>query len=272
MFLSASPKEWNKETETMRRTMVFAKRNLIEVYRDPLSWIFCIAFPIVMLIIMSIVNSAIPKEAGNTLFRIDNLAGGIAIFGQMFVMLFTAIAVAKDRNGAFLTRLYSSPMKSGNFVWGYIFPMLLTAVIQSCISLAAAVVISLITDYSLNIAGLLLAVVAVIPSALMFSAIGFLFGTFFNEKAAPGICSIVISLGAMVGGIWFDVEGVGGFMYKLGRCLPFLYATKLARSAISMDFGVREFLIPLGVVVLAAGVLTALASIVFDSRMHADQR
>jgi uncharacterized membrane protein YgcG len=72
------------------------------------------------------------------------------------------------------------------------------------------------------LAGLLLAVVAVIPSALMFSAIGFLFGTFFNEKAAPGICSIIISLGAMVGGIWFDVEGVGGFMYKLGRCLPFL--------------------------------------------------
>ena len=256
----------------MRRTMAFAKRNLIEVYRDPLSWIFCIAFPIVMLIIMSIVNSAIPKEAGNTLFRIDNLAGGIAIFGQMFVMLFTAIAVAKDRNGAFLTRLYSSPMRSSNFVWGYILPMILTAVIQVIISLIAAVVISLISDYSLNIAGLLLTVVAVIPSALMFSAIGFLFGAVFNEKAAPGICSIIISLGAMLGGIWFDVEGTGGFMYKLGRCLPFLYATKLARSAISLDFGVKTFLVPLGVVVFAAIVLTVLAGVVFNYRMSADQR
>ena len=256
----------------MKRTMAFAKRNLIEVYRDPLSWIFCIAFPIVMLIIMSIVNSAIPKEAGNTLFRIDNLAGSIAIFGQMFIMLFTAIAVAKDRSGAFLTRLYSSPMKSGNFVWGYILPMLLTAVIQVMISLAASVVISLITDYTLNILGLLLAIVAVIPSALMFSSIGFLAGAFFNEKAAPGICSIMISLGSMIGGIWFDVEGVGGFMYKLGKCLPFLYATKLARSAIDLDFGVKEFLIPLGVVVLAATALTVLASIAFRSRMRADQR
>lgn len=262
----------NKETTTMKRTIAFAKRNLIEVYRDPLSWIFCIAFPIVMMIIMSIVNSAIPKEAGNTLFRIDNLSGGIAIFGQMFIMLFTAIAVAKDRNGAFLTRLYSSPMKSGDFVWGYILPMLLTAVIQVCVSLIAAIVISLISGFTLNIAGLLLTVVAVIPSALMFSAIGFLFGTFFNEKAAPGLCSIIISLGAMIGGIWFDVEGVGGFMYKLGRCLPFLYATRLARSAISLDFGVKEFLIPLGVVVFAATVLTILASIVFRSRMRADQR
>ena len=255
----------------MKRTLAFAKRNLIEVIRDPLSWIFCIAFPIVMLIIMSIVNSAIPKE-GMTLFRIDNLAGGIAIFGQMFIMLFTAIAVAKDRSGAFLTRLYSSPMKSSNFLWGYILPMILTAVIQVCISLAAAVVISLIAGYSLNIIGLLFAVVAVIPSALMFSSIGFLFGAFFNEKAAPGICSIIISLGAMVGGIWFDVEGVGGFMYKLGRCLPFLYATKLARAAITLDFGVKEFLIPLGVVVFASMALTILAGIAFNSRMRADQR
>ena len=113
--------------------MVFAKRNLIEVYRDPLSWIFCIAFPIVMLIIMSIVNSAIPKEAGNTLFRIDNLAGGIAIFGQMFIMLFTAIAVAKDRNGAFLTRLYSSPMKSVVLGWGFLPGVVLGGVIKVCV-------------------------------------------------------------------------------------------------------------------------------------------
>ena len=255
----------------MKNTMVFAKRNLLEVLRDPLSWIFCIAFPIVMLVIMSIVNSAIPKE-GMTLFRIDNLAGGIAIFGQMFVMLFTAIAVAKDRSGAFLTRLYSSPMKSSNFVFGYILPMLLTAVIQVIVSLIAAVVISFISDYELSVLGLLFTVVAVIPSALMFSAIGFLFGALFNEKAAPGICSIIISLGAMVGGIWFDVEGVGGFMNKIGRCLPFLYATKLARAAITLDFGVKEFLIPLGVVVFAAILLTVLASIVFSSKMRADQR
>ena len=76
----------------------------------------------------------------------------------------------------------------------------------------------------------------------------------------------------MVGGIWFDVEGVGGFMYKLGRCLPFLYATKLARAAISMDFGAKEFFIPLGVVVFAAAILTIIAGIVFNSKMRADQR
>ena len=252
--------------------MAFAKRNLIEVFRDPLSWIFCIAFPIVMLIIMSIVNSSIPKEAGNTMFRIDNLSGGIVVFGQMFIMLFTAIGVAKDRSSTFLTRLYSSPMKSFDFVWGYILPMLLTGVIQAFISLTAAFVVSLISDYPLNIAGLLLAVIASLPSALMFSAIGLLFGTLFNEKAAPGICSILISLGSMIGGIWFDVEAAGGFMYDLAKCLPFLYATRLARSVITKDFGTKEFGAPLIVVIGAAAILTIISSIVFNSRMRADQR
>ena len=94
----------------MNRTIEYAKRNLIELARDPLGYVFCIAFPIVMLIVMSVVNESIPKEANMTVFRIDNLAGGIIIFGQTFVMLFTAILVATDRDSSFLTRLFSSPM------------------------------------------------------------------------------------------------------------------------------------------------------------------
>lgn len=261
-----------KENKTMKRTIVFAKRNFIETFRDPLSWIFCIGFPIVMLVIMSVVNSAIPKEAGNTLFRIDSLSGGIAVFGQMFIMLFTAIAVAKDRGSAFLTRLYSSPMKSGNFIGGYILPMIVTAFIQVVISFAAAVIVSLVVGYDLSIVGLLLASVAVMPSALMFSSIGLLFGTFFNDKAAPGLCSIVISVGAMLGGIWFDIEGIGGIMSRIGKCLPFLYATKVARASITMDFGFDNFFLPLIVVFLSALALTVFAGIVFRFKMRADQR
>lgn len=261
-----------KENKTMKRTIVFARRNFIETFRDPLSWIFCIGFPIVMLVIMSVVNSAIPKEAGNTLFRIDSLSGGIAVFGQMFIMLFTAIAVAKDRGSAFLTRLYSSPMKSGNFIGGYILPMIVTAFIQVVISFAAAVIVSLIVGYDLSIVGLLLASVAVMPSALMFSSIGLLFGTFFNDKAAPGLCSIIISVGAMLGGIWFDIEGIGGIMSRIGKCLPFLYATKLARASITMDFGFDSFVLPLIVVFLSALALTVFAGVVFRFKMRADQR
>ncbi len=252
-----------------KRTINFAKRNLAEMARDPLSYIFCAAFPLVMLVIMSVVNTSIPKE-GVTLFRIDNLAGGIAIFGQMFVMLFTAIGVAKDRSGSFLIRLFASPMKSGDFTGGYIFPMIFVAFVQGLLSFAVSFLVARIVGYDLSIAGLLLGSAAVLPSAVMFIAIGFLFGTLFNEKTAPGICSIIISLGAFIGGIWFDPESTGGIIEKISKCTPFFYATKLVRSVIDLDFGMKAFIIPLAIVLCSAAVLTTLSCFVFGSKMRAD--
>lgn len=252
------------------RALEFTKRNLREMSRDPLSYIFCVAFPIVMLVIMSVVNRSIPKEAGMTIFRIDNLAGGIAIFGQTFVMLFSSLNVAKDRNSSFLIRLYASPMKGMDFTVGYLLPMLIVAVVQVIISFAAALVVACFTGGEVKLLGLLLAAFAVLPSALMFTAIGFLFGTLFHEKAAPGLCSILISLGSFVGGIWFDVDGIGGTIAKISKCTPFYYATKVARAAIHLDLTWNSFVIPLIIVLVTAVILTLIASFVFSRKMKSD--
>jgi ABC-type bacteriocin/lantibiotic exporters, contain an N-terminal double-glycine peptidase domain len=254
----------------MNRTLNFAKRNLMEISRDVLSYIFCVAFPIIMLIIMTLVNESIPKEAGMTIFRIDNLAGGIIIFGQTFVMLFMALTIAKDRSGSFLIRLFATPMKSSNFTNGYILPMILVAVVQALISLVAAMIISLIVGVKISILGMLLVLVVMLPSALMFIAIGLVFGTLFNEKAAPGLCSIIISLGSFVGGIWFDAEGAGGVLYKICRCLPFIYCTKSVRSAIRLDLTWEGFVLPLIIVTASAAVLSILSIMCFRTRMKAD--
>lgn len=254
----------------MYRIKAFAVRNIKELSRDPLSYIFCLGFPLVMLIIMTIVNESIPPEANMTIFKIDNLAGGITVFGQTFIMLFTAMTVTKDRSGAFLVRMYASPMKPADFIGGYVVPMIATALIQSAVSFAVAFVISLISGTEINILGLLLALVTLIPSALMFTAFGLLFGTLFNEKSAPGLCSIIISLGSFLGSIWFDAESTGGVMLKICKVLPFFYCTKTARSSIALDFGFSEFILPL-IIVTACGILmTVLASFVFKSRMKAD--
>ncbi|MBR5420106.1 MAG: ABC transporter permease [Lachnospiraceae bacterium] len=255
----------------MKRTMEFAKRNLIELSRDVLSYIFCVAFPIVMLIVMSVVNESIPPQAGMTTFRIDNLSAGIIIFGHAFVMLFTAILVSTDKSTSFLMRLYSSPMKSSDFTNGYIIPMLLIALLQALSTIVASVVIAGISGYELKLPGLLLMLLTSLPSALMFISIGMIFGTLFNEKAAPGMCSVIISVGSFLGGIFFDAEGVGGVIYRICRCLPFIYCTKLSRSSVKLEFGKESFILPLVVVSAVAVVLMFLATSVFKSRMNADR-
>ena len=143
----------------MNKINAFAKRNCLEIIRDPLSYIFCLGFPLVMLVVMTLVNESIPPEAGMTVFQIQNLAGGIAFFGLTFVMLFTSLSIAKDRSGAFLVRLYATPMKSGDFIAGYMLPMGILAVIQSVITFIASYIVSLVTGVSLNPLGMLLAVV-----------------------------------------------------------------------------------------------------------------
>lgn len=254
----------------MHKVKAFAIRNGKEILRDPLSYIFCLGFPLVMLVIMTLVNESIPPEAGMTIFRIDNLAGGIAVFGQTFIMLFTAITVAKDRNGSFLVRMYATPMNSMDFVFGYMLPMLVISVAQSLITYTASFVIALIVGVELNPFGLLLSVVILFPSAVMFIGFGMLFGSLFNEKAAPGICSILISLGSFLGGIWFDAEGTGGVLLKICKCLPFFYCTKSARMSLALNFGFAELWMPVLTVTAWAFVVALGSAVAFKTKMKAD--
>lgn len=89
------------------RIKAFCIRNIKELLRDPLSYIFCLGFPIIMVTIMTIVNNSIPKEAGIEIFKLKFLSPAIIIFGYAFVMLFTSILISKDRTSTFLTRLYA---------------------------------------------------------------------------------------------------------------------------------------------------------------------
>lgn len=252
----------------MNRVSAFAKRNFLEIIRDQLSYIFCIGFPLIMLIVMTVINDSIPAEANMTVFRIDNLSCGIAVFALMFTMLFTCLTVSKDRSGAFLVRLYSTPMKSGSFIAGYIIPTFLMGIIQILFTFAASFVISLITGIELNIIGLLLAMLSLIPITIMLLSLGLLFGTLFSEKAAPGICSIIISLGSFLGGVFFDAESTGGVMLDICNALPFFHAVKAARLAAALSFD--EYGFHLLVTVIYALVITVLTVIVFKRKMRAD--
>ena len=64
--------------------LVFAKRTIKEILREPLSYIFCLGFPLLMLLLMSVLNESLPKEAGMPLFALENLAPGTVYFGLTF--------------------------------------------------------------------------------------------------------------------------------------------------------------------------------------------
>ena len=250
------------------KSIVFADRVGREIRRDPLSYIFCLGFPILMLVIMSIVDSSIPAQANMTVFHIHNLAPGIAYFGLTFVMLFTGIQVSKDRTTALLLRLYASPMKAADYVIGYTLPVCILGIVQMAICFAASFVIGLCRGYTFSVSAILFSMLLLIPSLLMFAGIGILFGSAVNEKAAPGLCSIIISAVGIIGGIWMDISGIGGIIKKTAEVLPFYHGVTLAR----LPFGDSLGELPAHLIwTVGFGILFYLLSVaVFTSKMKKD--
>ena len=119
------------------RILNFAKRNFKEIARDPLSLIFAIILPLFLLFIFQQIN--IPSES----YNIENFTPGIVIFGFSFITLFTATLVAKDRSTSLLIRLGISPMKSIDYILGYMLSILPMILIQNILFFALALILKL---------------------------------------------------------------------------------------------------------------------------------
>ncbi len=269
------------------RALVFTSRNIKELLRNPLSYLFCLGMPLVMLIVMTLINASIPKpeipadaklfnislaEAAETtkVFNIEMLTPAIAIFGLTFIMLFSCIAVSSDRTSDFLTRLYASPMKSTDFIIGYTLPFAIIAAVQIVITFIAGEIISLIVKgESFNIGYMLLSLPLFIPAVILFIGIGIFFGTLLNEKAAPGVCSAVITAAAILGGIWMDIDTMGDAWVAVCSCLPFYHSVKAARCALAGDFG--GMIVPLMITAAFAAVIFAASALIFAHKSKADK-
>ena len=125
------------------KTRVFASRCGKEIIRDPLTMGFGLGFPIILILLFSIINKSIPPEAGNTLFEINNLTPGMIVFGFSFISLFSATLISKDRTSSYLLRLYASPLKSKDFILGYSIPLLFIGLAQSAICYCFALIMGL---------------------------------------------------------------------------------------------------------------------------------
>ena len=211
------------------RMLTFAKRNTMELLRDPLTLLFGLGFPLVLLFLMSAIQANIPVS----LFEIDRLAPGITVFGLSFITLFSATVISKDRGSALLQRLYTTPLTSADFILGYTLPILPMAVAQTALCYLAALPFGM--KPSVNV---LYAILLNIPASLLFISLGLLFGSILNEKQVGGICgALLTNLSAWLSGIWFDLSLVGDTFRKIANALPFVHAVELERAAVAGQYG-----------------------------------
>ena len=244
------------------RMVLFAKRNIKEILRNPVNFFFSLGFPLVLLVLLSIINAAIPPEAKNTMFQIQNLAPGLAMFGSVFMALFAGMLLSKDRTSSFLMRLFTSPMTAADFILGYTLPMLVMTIVQAAITLLAAGAFGL--DIHINI---LFAISMTAVTSLFFVGTGLLFGSLLNEKAVGGVCgALLTNIAGWLSGVFIPIDLIGGAFKTITHILPFYHSTEAIRISLGGNFS--RMLPHLIVVIGYTIVIFTLAIITFNRKMN----
>ncbi len=216
----------------MKRSISFARLVGVTLLRDPLSYLFCIGTPTGMLLLFYTIYANMPTDgrANMLIFRPDVLTPGIAFFGFTFVMLLGALLVSRDRGTAFLDRLRATPLRTIDFLAGYIIPLFLLGVAQCVLTFGIGAILCATLSVPLSFGRCLLSILSLLPALIFFICLGIGFGSILSATAAPGITSLLITLAGMMGGVWMPIET----MPKLERVfafLPFLHMVRLGRGA-----------------------------------------
>ena len=180
------------------RIINFAKRNFKEIARDPLSLIFAIILPLFLLFVFQQFN--IPNES----YKLENFTPGMVVFGFSFITLFTAMLISKDRTTSLLIRLGVSPMKSREYILGYMLSIIPIILIQNTLFFLLAIGLGL--RFSINI---FFAILVSIVIAVLFISIGIIIGSVATEKASSGISSIIVQIVCFTSGMYFPKEMLG---------------------------------------------------------------
>ncbi|GIP33460.1 ABC transporter permease [Paenibacillus sp. J2TS4] len=242
------------------KAIAFAARNHKEIVRDPLNLMFGLGFPLVILLLLSALQTNIPVE----IFAIAKLIPGVAVFGLSFISLFSGMLIAKDRSTSFLMRLFTAPLTAPDYITGYTLPLIPMAILQIVIGYIAAFFLGLPVN-----ADVMLSIIVLIPTAMLFIGIGLLTGSIFNDKQVGGICgALLTNLSAWLSGSWFDLNLIGGWFKGIAYALPFAHAVDAGRAAIAGDYS--SILSHLWWVIGYAAVILVIAVYMFKKKMSGD--
>ena len=240
------------------RMLTFSKRCAREILRDPINLIFGLGFPLVLLLLLSALQANIPVP----LFEIDTLTPGITVFGLSFITLFSATLVARDRETAFLQRLYTTPLTGPDFILGYMLPFLPIVLGQATICYLFSAFWGL--TITVNI---VYAILGILPMAIFNISLGLLCGSLLGVKQVGGICgALLTNLSAWLSGVWFDLALAGGLFERIAHALPFYHAAQMTKALLAGNFHTAA-VHTLPVLLYAAAALT-LAILCFLNQMR----
>lgn len=243
------------------KSIYFAQRNLKELARDPLSLVLGVLLPVFFIFLFSTIS----KNAPIDVFQPVNIVPGITIFGFTFITMFLGLLIARDKSSSFLTRLFISPLKPGDFIIGYSIPLLPFSLIIGIVCLVIGIAVGVPTSMTL-----VYTLVSFIPYILFSVFIGIFLGVICNETQLMAIGNIYIIASALLGGAWMDLNILGENIKNVTEILPFSHAIEASRIVLA---GSQDNIwIHLLIVSIYAVLFFLLAVYFFNRKMKSDNK
>lgn len=238
------------------RSVAFAARNQKEILRDPLTLVFGVGLPVIIMWLFSVMQKNMPFD----LYSIESLTPGVIVFSFSFITLFSGMLIGKDKSSSFLMRIFASPMSAANFIVGYTLPLLPVAIFQIVVCFLSAFFLGLTLNVEILVA---LGVLMVI--AMLYIGFGILLGTYFTDKQVGGIFAIFVNLTTWLSGTWFELDMIGGMFKTIAYALPFAHAVDATRAALIGEYG--DIVVPLLWVIGYTILIFFIAVIGFKKKM-----
>jgi len=200
-----------------------ANRNMKEVYRDPISTLLGLAMPIALLILFS----SIYTKSKLDMFSPQKLTPGIIVFSFAFLIMFSAILLAKDKQSAFLIRLYTTPLKSSDFILAYMLPFIPLAIFQTLVCFIVGAVLGA------TFSNVFISLIIFFLIAMICISLGIILGTLFTVNQVSGVGSLLVTAIGLFCGAWTPLKIMGGFFESIGYALPFANAVDASQGLLS---------------------------------------
>lgn len=239
------------------KALTFAQRNRKEILRDPMTLLFGMVLPVLMLWLFSMMSENMPFD----LFTLEKLAPAIIVFSFSFITLFTGMLIGRDKSSSYLMRIFASPMAAIDYLIGYALPLLPVAFIQMSACYGAALLLGMPFTYDAIPAFGLLVIIS-----FLYIAFGLFFGTFFTDRQVGAIFAIFVNVTTWFSGTWFGLDMIGGTFQTIAYLLPFAHAVDAVRAAFAGNYG--DVLMPMLWVIAYTVVIFGIAVWGFRKRMR----
>ena len=182
---------------------------------------------------------------------IDQSSPGMMAMFATFGMIGGAAVLVQERQGGTLRRLVVMPVRKSSIILGKMSGILVTGIAQMIILIVAG---ALLFDVAWGSAPIALALM-VVAFALAITSLGMMMAALAKTAAQISALStiIVLSISAL-GGAWWPLEIVPGWMQIIGRFSPISWAMDGFHDVITRGFSTTAVLPEVGVLLLFTAV------------------